>query len=332
MKRKIEVSIIILNWNGKHWLKECLCSVYKQGFKNFEVILADNNSNDGSVRYVKQNWPRVKILSLAKNFGYTGANNRAAKIAQGKYLLFLNNDTKISPNFLMEIYRYTKERDAVLLTPRVFDYDGSEIFPKGKKYLGIDRYGYPGPSKCPFYADGAAFFIKKLIFDRLGGFDDDYFIFQEDVDLSWRVRLLGYEVIPIESAKVFHSCGGTVIGAKKRKGRHKTSIFRRYLTERNALSNLLKNYKGKSLIWSVPIFLLLGWGEAFLYFLTGRFSGAIAILKAHSWNFINIRKTLSKRKKIQKTRKISDKQIIKSMLKGSMKWKAFKTVGIPKFE
>lgn len=331
MKKTPIVSIVILNWNGKSWLKECFFSIYKQDFKDFEVILADNNSSDGSIEYTKRNCPKVKILKLSKNFGYTGANNRAAKIARGEFLLFLNNDTKIQKYFLRELYIAAQKEKTAILAPRILNYFGEEIFPKDKKYLGMDKYGYPMLSKHPFYADGAALFIKKDIFEKLGGFDEDYFIFQEDVDLSWRARLLGYDIIPIESVRIFHSCGGTVTGSKRDRGRHKTSTFRRYLTEKNSLSNLFKNYEWRNVFISVPIFLLLGWGEAFLYFLTGQFSGGIAILRAHLWNFVNIKRTLVKRKKIQKSRKVSDKQIMKYMLRGSGKWKTFRTIGIPKF-
>ena len=214
----------------------------------------------------------------------------------------------------------------------ILGYNGEEIFPKDKKYLGMDKYGYPRLSKEPFYVDGAACFIKKLVFEKLDGFDEDYFIFQEDVDLSWRARILGFSVVPVRSAKVFHSCGGTVLGSKRNKGKHKTSVFRRYLTERNSLSNLLKNYEWHNVFISVPVFLLLGWGEAFLYFFTRQFSAATAILKAHFWNLVNIRKVMAKRKKIQRTRKVSDKQIMKNMLGGSGKVEVLKKIGVPKFE
>lgn len=332
MKKALAISIIVLNWNGKKWLKECFSSIYKQDFRNFEVILADNNSSDDSVKYTKKNWPKVKILKLSKNFGYTGANNRAVKIARGEFLLFLNNDTKIKENFLEELYSRAQKRKASLLAPRMLNYDGQEIFPEEKKYLGLDKYGYPLPSSDPFYVDGAALFIKKALFKELDGFDDDYFIFQEDVDLCWRAQLLRYKIIPVDSAIVFHSCGGTVLGSKKNKGRHKTSNFRRYLTEKNSLSNLIKNYEWHNILISVPIFLLLGWGEAFLYFLTGQFSSSTTILKAHFWNLVNIKKTFVKRKKIQITRKINDKQIMKHMSEGSGKWEVFKKISIPKLK
>ncbi|MDD5552197.1 MAG: glycosyltransferase family 2 protein [Candidatus Pacebacteria bacterium] len=329
MKKTPAVSIIVLNWNGKKWLKECFSSIYKQNFKDFEVILADNNSSDSSVEYTRKNWPKVKIIELSKNFGYAEGNNKAAKISQGEFLLFLNNDTKIQNNFLEKLYRSAqKEKDAIL-TPTMLGYNGEKIFPEDKKYLGIDRFGYPLLAKKPFYADGAALFIKKTIFKELYGFDKDYFMFQEDIDLSWRARLLGYNIIPVLSAEVYHFCGGTAGGSRKNEGRHKTSTFRRYHTEKNSLSNLLKNYEYHNILISVPIFLLLGWGEAFLYFLTGQFSASIAILKAHFWNLVNIKKTFAKRKKIQTARKINDKQIMKHMSKGSGKWEVLKKIGIP---
>ncbi len=330
IKRTPFISIVVLNWNGKSWLEKCFSSIYKQSFKNFEIILADNNSSDDSLEYTKKNWPKIRILELSKNFGYTGANNRAAKTARGNFLLFLNNDTKMPNNFLEELYRSAQKEEKAILTPMMFGYNGETLFPKDKNWLSLDRYGYPLLAKKPFYADGAALFIKKTTFNEIGGFDEDYFIFQEDVDLSWRARLYGYEVIPVAGAKIFHSCGGTVTGSKRTKGRHKTSIFRRYLTEKNSLSNLLKNYEWHNVFISVPVFLILGWGEAFLYLLTGQFSGTFAIIKAHFWNLTHIKKIMVKRKKIQKNRKVGDKEIMKHMVKGCGKWEVFKTLGIPK--
>jgi len=330
MKKIPIVSIIVLNWNGKSWLEECLSSIYKQSFRNFEVILADNNSSDDSIEYTKKNWPGVKILKLSKDFGYAGGNNRAARTARGEFILFLTNDVKIPKSFLKELYTVAKEKKTILFCPRMLNYNGKEVFPKDKKYSGMGKYGYPIPAKQPFYVDGAALFMEKSVFEELGGFDEDYFMFQEDVDLSWRARLLGYKIVPLESAKIFHFGGGTVVGSRKNNGRHKTSTLRRYHTEKNALSNLLKNYEFKNIIYVIPVFLILGWGEAFLYLLTGQVSGSIAILRAHLWNLINLGKILAKRRKIQKTRKVSDKEILKHISRGSGKWKVFKSMGVPK--
>jgi GT2 family glycosyltransferase len=328
---KPKISLIVLNWNGRSWLKNCFASIYQQDFKNFEVILVDNNSTDNSVNYTKRCWPKVKILALEKNLGYVGANNLAAQKAQGEYLLFLNNDTKIQSGFLKSLSE--KSQTEKILTPRAFGYQGEKVFPENKPYLGLDRFGYPIFSSSPFYADGSALFIAKKSFNKLGGFDKDYFIFQEDVDLCWRAWLFGFRIFPVPKAKIYHAAGGTLEGSKIKIGqRHQTSTFRRFLTEKNALSNLLKNYGFLSLIRFLPIFLLIGWGEALLYCLSGQPTTSLAIIKAHWWNFINLKKTLKKRTHIQNTRTISEKEMLKFFSRGSGKWSTFKKIGIPKVE
>ena len=99
------VSLIIVNWNGKKWLRNCLDSVYSQNYKNFEVIFVDNASTDDSVDFVKDNYPETKIIQNEDNYGFAKGNNIATRIAKGKYLFFLNNDTKVGKNFLTELVK-----------------------------------------------------------------------------------------------------------------------------------------------------------------------------------------------------------------------------------
>ncbi|MGI6278825.1 MAG: glycosyltransferase family 2 protein [Patescibacteria group bacterium] len=326
---KPKISLIVLNWNGQPWLKNCFTSIYQQDFKKFEVILADNNSTDNSIKYTKKYWPKVRIVSFKNNLGYVGANNLAAQKAQGKYLLFLNNDTKIQPNFLRSLSKEASSNK--ILTPQAFDYQGEKVFPKDKPFLGLGRFGYPVFSLHPFYADGSALFIAKQAFNNLGGFDEDYFIFHEDIDLCWRAQLVGFKITPVPEAKIYHAAGGTLEGSKIKTGqRHRTSTLRRFLTEKNALSNLLKNYGLISLILFLPIFLIIGWGEAFLYLLSGQPTASLAIIRAHWWNLTNLKKTLKKRARIQKTRRVDEKEMLKFFSKGSGKWSTFKKIGIPK--
>ncbi len=327
---KPNISIIILNWNGQKWLKACFASIYKQTKKNFEIILADNHSTDNSIEYTKENWPKIKIIKFSKNLGFAKGNNLAAKKARGEFLLFLNNDTKIEKNFLEKLLLAFSKNKADILVPQAFGYQKERVFPQNKPYLGLDHYSYPIFASCPFYADGSALFIRKALFDKLGGFDENYFMFQEDVDLSWRARLLGAKIKPAPQARVYHYGGGTAIGSRiNPQKRHQTSTLRRFLTEKNALSNFLKNYGLISLIRFLPIFLIIGWGEAFLYLLSSQPSASLAIIRAHWWNLTNLKKTLKKRANIQKTRRVDEKEMLKFFSKGSGKWSTFKKIGIP---
>lgn len=334
-KNKPQISIIVLNWNGKKWLGACFQSISKQTFTDFETILIDNNSDDGSVEYTRKNWPQIQVVGNKKNLGYALANNIGAKKARGKYLFFLNNDTKLEHQTLEQLFTAAQTHpEKGIFFPKIKGYEGQELFPRSLPYLGIDHFSYPGPSRIPFYADGAALFIPKKIFEEVGEFDEKYFIFQEDIDLSWRTQILGYEIIPVHQAIVYHQSGGNIQGgAIKQKGKHQSSIFRRFHTEKNSLRNIIKNYQTINCLKIVPIHIILALGESLVYLLSGRFKASLAILKAIYWNINNFKDTLKKRRVIQRQRIIKDRAIIPRMLKGSMKWQAYKNIGgVPYFK
>ena len=182
------VSIIVVNWNGQKWLKSCFQSIEKQTYKNTEIILIDNASTDNSINYTK-NHSFIKIIQNEHNLGYSGANNKAAKAAKGQLLFFLNNDTKLECDCIEKLVNaIQKDENVGAYAPKIMDYEGKTRISLG---VGCDIFGYPHSYTGDnlFYADGAALFIKKDIFDEIGGFDERYFIFYEDVDLSWRLQL-----------------------------------------------------------------------------------------------------------------------------------------------
>ena len=314
------------------WLKNCYDSLRRQSFKNFEVILVDNASSDDSVKFTREFYPEVKIMRNEKNLGYAEANNRAGHKAQGEYLLFLNNDTKLKYNCLEELAKYARDRKCYICTVNFLDYTAKiSQTPEKSVGLGIDIFGYPLLSKKIFYADGAALFIKKEVFLKLNGFDPEYFIFAEDIDLSWRAYLLGYNIDFVKSAIVYHEKGGTVTGSAKKHERHVTSIKRRYLTERNTLSNLLKNYGFFMLIFILPIQVILLVVEL-TFFLLRRERKIVkeVYYKALAYNVLNFWDILERRRKIQKERVISDFGILKKItLFRFYKLEVFKKIGIP---
>jgi len=164
--------------------------------------------------------------------------------------------------------------------------------------------------------------------------DDRYFIFMEDVDLSWRAQIIGVDVHRCVDSVVHHECGATVIGSMDNKGhsRHKTSYFRRHLAERNSLSNVLKNHELQNLLWIVPLHLCFGFGEALIYAVTGNFKASWAILRAIFWNCVNMESTAEERAKVQAMRTVPDSILFTRMIKGVGKLRAFRDIGgVPDF-
>lgn len=328
----IELSIIIVNWNGKKWLKECLDSIHKQTFKNFELILVDNGSNDGSVRFIKENYPETVVIENKENIGFGKANNIGAQSAKGKILFLLNNDTIIEDEkFFEKMIRAKKERDLHITGPRILDFEKKDIY-KGRR-LSIDCTGYLGWAGKTFYIEGCAMFVDRDLFWELEGFDKTNFAYSEDIDLCWRAHLLGKKIDICPGVSIIHFGGGTSETTQlKDQVRHAVPTFRKYEVEKNNLRNLLKNYRLINIIWTVPLHLLLLVSESIVYILSGNWKIIKYIVRSVIWNISNIRDTIKEREKIQKKRTIGDGEIFKMMSFGINKPRAFLIIGLPKFK
>jgi GT2 family glycosyltransferase len=209
-----KVSVIIVNYNGKELLENCLESLFKVDYENFEVILVDNNSSDETIVFVTKNYPSIKIIKLDSNKGFAEPNNIAANIAKGDYLLLLNNDTVVTCNFISEMIKIIENDKTIgicqslLLKPdRTMDSSGDFIDKLGVVYNSKTKTDEIREISS---ARGASMLIHKEMFDKLGGFDETYFVSFEDVDLGWRTWILGYRVVLIPTSIVYHSAGTTI--------------------------------------------------------------------------------------------------------------------------
>lgn len=310
-----KVSIIILNWNGKKFLYTCLSSLKKLTYKSVEVVLVDNNSSDDSVLYVKKNFPWVKLVANKTNDGFAKGNNIGVSHSTGEYVLFLNNDTKVEPRFLdvlMQDFIKDPSLGCIqpqmrgLADPNLLDEAGAYITPNGFLY----HYGYRKSYRAPQYrkpriiysAKGACMIMSRKLFDQVGRFDEDFFIFFEETDLCHRVWLSGYKVIYEPRSSIFHLAGGDTTD--------KYSYARRiYLTIKNMNMSFLQNFGALSLCTLYAAF--LGTQVALLgYFsMTGKFYIVKEIFRAWSWIFSHMGIIMKKRKKIQKWRILTDVQI-----------------------
>ncbi|MGB5377250.1 glycosyltransferase family 2 protein, partial [Muriicola sp.] len=226
----LKIAIVVLNWNGEALLEQYLPSVleYSEGAS---VILADNASTDGSIAFVKKNFPEITIIQNNQNGGFAKGYNDAlanADVDADVYCL-LNSDVEVTPQWLTPIRQaFETHPEAAIIQPKILDL----LQPDHFEYAGaaggfIDQLGYPfcrgrifqslekdhgqyNDIMEIFWATGACMFIRKKVYDDLGGFDEDYFAHQEEVDLCWRAKNRGYKVFYVGTSEVLHLGGSTL--------------------------------------------------------------------------------------------------------------------------
>ncbi len=212
----MKFSIIIPTYNSKGFIKDCLSSVFKTGFQE-EVIVVDNASQDGTVLFIKDNFPKVRIVELNKNFGYGAAANKGAKKAKGEYLIFLNPDTILFKDSLEKLDSFIKKTKnfGVIGFNLVNKKRTHEKFSFGKKggLFQILKNKLWKKDKLPLkpflidWVSGAAMAVRKSVFEKVGGFDEKFFMYFEDQDLCFRIKLLGYPIYFLPDAKIIHLGG-----------------------------------------------------------------------------------------------------------------------------
>jgi len=325
------LSILVLNWNGKNWLDKCIQSILLQTNQEFELIIIDNNSSDES-RSIIQKYSQVHLVALKHNLGYAGAYNVACKMARGEWLLLLNNDTWLEQHFVAEFNSICQGAFcADILAPRIKDYEGRG---EGVCGVGMDIFGYPGfgDAGTPrlFYADGCALMIRKQVFFELNGFDSEYFIFYEDVDLCWRARLRNFVIEPAPNLTVYHYGGGIMGGLGDSTTIITTSKRRRYLGEKNRISNLLKNYSTASLVWIMPATIAINIVIIILLLIRGQKAIAFAMFKAWMWHAKNVKHTFAQRSVKQRERTVFDSRVMRNMYWTSIQAHTFLARGMPR--
>ncbi len=284
-------SIIIVTWNALHHLKTFLPSVVNTGYPDFEIILADNASTDGTAEWIRSTYPDIVLASFDRNYGYCGGNNRAVPYATKEILLFLNNDVEVSPGWLNAINQaFGKDDQVAAVQPKMLSYHQKDVF----EYAGaaggfIDKYGYPycrgrifdtveqdlgqyDASSEIFWASGAALAIRKEVFTKLGGFDEDFEFHMEEIDLCWRIHRSGHKVMYTPDSTVYHLGGGSLAMGSPRKV---------YYNFRNNLFMLWKNAGAKELMLRFPVRLVLDVIAAWKSLLSGKGGDFLAIAKAH---------------------------------------------------
>lgn len=216
----MKITIIIPNYNGKHFLKPCLESLSKQTYTDFEILVADNHSTDGSIEYIRKHYPRIRILALRKNYGFSAAVNAGIRRSAAPYVILLNNDTVADPRFVEELY------NAISRSPRIFSVSSKMLQLHRPELLdgagdlytllgwGVargtgrpaDNYSRPGRV---FSACAGAAIYRRSVFEEIGYFDETHFAYLEDIDIGYRARIYGYDNSYCPDALVYHVGSGT---------------------------------------------------------------------------------------------------------------------------
>ncbi len=244
------ISVIIVNYNGLHFLKEMMPTLMNQSLQDFEVILIDNASKDGSLEYLESCYPHVHLIKNSENFGFT-ANNQGMKIARGKYVVLINNDTILDHNFLCELVKPADVNPQVgmvapkvLITdkPELIDSVGMNIYPDGmSRQRGRleESIKYTKEEEI-FVPSGCAGLYRKEMLGEIGYFDEDFFAYCEDTDLGMRGRIAGWKAELCPNALIYHYGSGSS---------GKFSPFKAFLVERNHFWVAIKNFPISVLIF-----------------------------------------------------------------------------------
>jgi len=326
MDKSALVSIIVVNYNGAKYLGRCFESLYAGTYKNIEIIFVDNGSKDGSVSFVRQNFPDIPVVDNKENLGLAVASNRGAQAARGEYLFFYNNDTIAGPQLIELLVKKMESDPAVGIAGcRTYTYDGSRVINEG---VACDIFGYPyAPGGHVFYVD-AAIFIRRSLFDKLEGFDEKMFLYGEDRDICWRTWLYGYTVEVVPGAAFYHD-SACITGNLKD---YTTSVSKRFWGEFNALRSLCKNYGALSLFFILPAFMLINLAEILVFLFRGNFTAVRqAYLKSYLENIKDLKGLLRKRAKVQRERLAGDQVVLSRMSKVSGKLRLLLAMGLPGF-
>lgn len=298
------VSVIIVSFNGLDWLKICLPSVLQSEYPNVEIIVIDNASTDGSGIYLQNEWKNLaKIIHLDKNIGFASGSNLGFENATGDVIALLNNDTEVDKYWLSEALSCLYKAEEVgAVQPRMMqmndrrkiDCIGLAMSPFGYSlqigHNEIDSGFYD--NVLDIWGNGGALILKRKVLERTGLFDDLFFLYCEDLDLSWRIKLSGYKIITCKSSLVYHAGSSTT--------KKLPSSFVVYHSTKNHILLWIKNYSTQSLITKLPISLVLIICLMFYELVSGRSYRFSVRTKAFSWVFRNLAEILRTRRYVQR--------------------------------
>jgi len=324
-----KITVIIPHFNGEEILRDCLASLYTSTHLAIHTILVDNASTDGSVAMVEAEFPQVEILKLEKNRGFAGGCNAGVNAARTPFVLILNNDTIHKPGWIeLLLSKLQSDAKIAVVQPKLLSYQNREYFDYSGACGGeMDIFGFPFAHgrivehvekdlgqydqfyDRIFWASGTAFLARTEILKKAGLFDESFFAHMEEVDLQWRIQLMGYDIAVEPQAVIWHRSGFT-LGAE--------SPFKKYLNHRNSLLMLLANYRFLITLYIFPIRILLDYMALGFSLIKRDWDRIRAICKAHFWILLHPGLICRKRKQVHLLRKVFDKKIMDRLYHGSI--------------
>ena len=289
MKR---VAVVILNYNGKKFLEEFLPNVIANTDAALaDIVVADNASTDGSIEFMRERFPEIRLIDNGSNGGFATGYNLALRQIEAEYFVLLNSDIEVTPHWIEPVVELMDSHPNIAACqPKILSYYEKQKF----EYAGaaggfIDKYGYPFcrgrvfqhleedlgqyDDACEvFWATGACLFVRADLYLKHGGLDDSFFAHMEEIDFCWRMKNLGYQIYCCPQSKVYHIDGGTL---------PKSSSRKTYLNFRNNLSLLYKNLPSNRVFWVIAYRILLDWVAAFKFLCGGGLADFWAVIRAH---------------------------------------------------
>ena len=263
-----KISIIIPNFNGKQFLKICFDSILNQNYSSYEIIIVDNGSSDGSVQYINEKYPEFTLIQNKENLGFAAAVNQGIKASNADYIFLLNNDVELEPDSISNLLKcIEKDENIFAVSSKMIQYnDRSKMDDAGDEYTILGWTRKVGDGKSPdlytaereiFSACAGAALYRKSILDELGYFDENFFAYMEDVDISYRARIKGYKCVYCPEAVVYHFGSGT--------SGSRYNEFKIRLAARNNVYVPYKNMPLPQLVLN-GIFLLAGYFIKYIFF------------------------------------------------------------------
>jgi hypothetical protein len=312
---QVNVAVVILNWNGKKFLDDFLPGVIKFSRNYADIYVADNASIDGSVKFLKEKFPEVKIIQNNTNGGFAKGYNDALSKIDAEYYVLLNSDIEVTENWINPVIELMdSDKNIAACQPKLLSYYEQEKF----EYAGaaggfIDKYGYPfcrgrifqtletdngqyNDVVELFWATGACLFVRAEVYHKLGGLDERFFAHMEEIDFCWRAKNEAYKIMYCPGSSVYHVGGGTL---------PKQSSQKTYLNMRNNNIMLFKNLPASRLL---PVFisrLVLDGVAALKFLVDGGLKDMWAVVRAH-WRFYSMIPQLIKDRKKLKQGKVSN--------------------------
>jgi GT2 family glycosyltransferase len=274
------VSVIILNWNAAQWIPRCLESLRQQTiFPKVEIIFTDNASSDGSEKVARDcmaGWSNGKIVQTGGNFGFGGGCNRGAAAATGKYLFFVNPDIWLEPACLEELAAAGDQNHATAVASKILDYSNDSVqwwLDDGFDIFGSIVNARPGAERQTSFCASTFAFVRADAFQRVGGFDEEFFLYGEESDLAWRIWISGGKVVAAPKARLHHR-GEAAVNPKggEKITEFRTSERKRFYANRNHMLALLQNTQHILLITVVVFAALLLLEGIFWMLIKGRWA------------------------------------------------------------